>query len=121
VVKRGSWREMSVPPPELWIGLVEVRPLSPETYGSAGAFTYILTWACDAAEFRKKAEFIVATIDLYVVGVEQEELLADFTERRIPSDEMEDMIQRAESNPNAIVWGTCDVSRRCPFDRYQRS
>jgi hypothetical protein len=91
---------------ELWIGLVEVRPLHRTTYGAAGAFTYIVTWACNATEFRKKADTIIATLDLYVTDVEGEEPLAKWTERQTPSEEIEDMIQRAEFNPNAIVWGT---------------
>ena len=91
--------------PELWIGLVEARPLDRRAYGAAGAFTHIVTWACDAAEFRKKADTIVATLDLYVASIEGEEPLAQWTEKRSPSEEIADMIQRAEVNPNAIVWG----------------
>ena len=92
--------------PELWIGLVEARPLDPKVYNAAGAFTHIITWASDASEFRKKAEKILATLDLYVLEVEGEGPLAQWLEKRDPSDEIEDMIQRAEFNPNAIVWGT---------------
>ena len=92
--------------PELWIGLVEVRALDRKAYGAAGAFTHIVTWACNAAEFRKKADTVIATLELYVTGVEEEEPLAQWTEKRTPSEEIEDMIQRAEFNPNAIVWGT---------------
>jgi hypothetical protein len=93
--------------PELWIGLVEVRALDRGAYGAAGAFTHIVTWACSAAEFRQKADKVIATLDnLYVIGVEGEEPLAQWTEKRTPSEEIEDMIQRAEFNPNAIVWGT---------------
>jgi hypothetical protein len=50
--------------PELWIGLVKARPLNPKTYDAAGAFTCIVTWACDAAEFPREAEKILATLDL---------------------------------------------------------
>ena|SRR4029077_11008056 len=92
--------------PELWIGLVEARPLDREAYEAAGTFTYIVTWACNAAEFRTKADTIIATLDLYVIGVEAEEPLAQWIEKRTPSEEIEHMIQRAEFNPNAIVWGT---------------
>jgi|tagenome__1003787_1003787.scaffolds.fasta_scaffold19489380_1 hypothetical protein len=53
---------------ELWIGFVEVRPFDRVAYGASGAFTYILTWARDANEFRKKADTIVATLELYVVA-----------------------------------------------------
>jgi hypothetical protein len=97
---------MSQQQSELWIGLVEVRPLDREAYGAAGAFTYIVTWACNAIEFRKKADTIIATLDLHVTGVEGEEPLVQWTEKQTPSEEVEDMIQRAEFNPNAIVWGT---------------
>ncbi len=91
---------------ELWIGLVEFRPLDRETYGDAGAFSYIVTWARGAAEFRKKADTIAATMELCVMSIEREEPLARWLETQSPSEEIEDMIQRAESNPNAIVYGT---------------
>ena len=84
---------------ELWIGLVEARPHDPKIYDAAGAFTHIVTWASDASEFRKKAEEVLATLDLYVFGVECEKPLAQWLEKRDPSDEIEDMIQRAEFNP----------------------
>jgi hypothetical protein len=97
--------------PELWIGLVELRPLNREGYGAAGAFTNIVTWACDAKEFRKKADRIAATLNLYVIGIEGEESLAQRTNKRILSGEIEDMILRAESNPSAIVYGTFHTYR----------
>lgn len=92
--------------PELWIGLVEARPHNRAVYGAAGAFTHIITWACNAAEFRKTADTILATLNLYVAGIEDDEPLAQWLDKRSPSDEIEDMIQRAEFNANAIVWGT---------------
>jgi len=70
--------------------LVEVRPLDQTAYGAAGAFTYIVTWACNATEFRQKVDTIIATLDLYVAGVEGEERLAQWTEKRTPSEEIED-------------------------------
>jgi hypothetical protein len=91
---------------ELWIGFVEARPLDRAAYGASGAFTYIVTWACDASEFRKKADTIVATLNLYVIGFEGEEPFAQWSEGRTISEEIEDMARRAEFNPNAIVWGT---------------
>lgn len=57
-------------------------------------------------EFHKKAAKILATLDLYVFGVEGEEPLVQWLKKRDPSGEIEGMIQRAELNPNAIVWGT---------------
>ena len=99
--------------PELWIGLVELKPLNPQEYGAAGAFTNIITWARDEMEFRKKAETIAATLDLYVISIEDEERLAERTNKYTVSEDIEDMIQRAESNPNAIVYGTF---HRYPFN-----
>lgn len=92
--------------PELWIGSVEMRPRDRKSYGSAGAFVDILTWASDASEYRSKADTIAATLDLFVVGIENEEPLAARLARVTPTEELEDMISRAEQNPNAIVWGT---------------
>lgn len=92
--------------PELWIGLVEMRPLDKKAYGAAGAFVDILTWACTASEYRAKAETIAGTLDLYVVGVEKEQPLSERLLNVTPSAELEDMISRAENNPNAIIWGT---------------
>ena len=92
--------------PELWIGVVELKPFNQEEYGAAGAFTNIVTWACTAAEFRKKADTIAETLNLYVISIEREEPIAERTKKITVSDEIEDMIERAESNPNAIVYGT---------------
>jgi len=92
--------------PELWIGLVEIKPLNQKDYGAAGAFTNIVTWARNAVEFRQKAETIAATLNLYVIGVEREEPFAERIKKFTVDDEIEDMVGRAEFNPNAIVYGT---------------
>ena len=95
-----------LPQPELWIGIVELKPLNREGYGAAGAFTNIITLACSATEFRQKAETIAATLNLYVIGIQGEEPLAERTKKATLSEDIEEMILRAESNPNAIVYGT---------------
>jgi hypothetical protein len=99
--------------PELWIGLVEVKPLDRKAYGAAGAFTYIVTWACDIEGFRKKAETIAATLEMFVADIEGAEPLAERIKASALTEEIEDMVLRAESNPNAIVYGTF---HRYPFD-----
>jgi hypothetical protein len=92
---------------ELWIGLVHLKPLSKEAMeGAAGAYTNIISWARDSGEFRRKTETIAATMDLYVVDVEGEQPLRERLQTRKTSEELEDMILRAENNPNAIVYGT---------------
>lgn len=90
--------------PELWIGLVELRPLK-RGEGSP-AITNILTWASDSEGFRTKADTIAAELEMYVIGIEGEEPLAARRERSELTEEVKDMLSRAFSNPNAIVYGT---------------
>jgi hypothetical protein len=90
--------------PELWTGVIELKPLGRKQYGAAGAFTNLVTWACDSEGFRRKAETIAATLGMYVAGVEKDGPLSPSPDDW--SEELEDMVRRAESNPNAIVYGT---------------
>lgn len=99
--------------PKLWIGLVEVKPLDRKAYGAAGAFTNIVTWACDLEQFRNKTETIAATLDMFVADIEGAEPLAERMKSWSLPEEIEDMVLRAESNQNAIVYGTF---HRYPFD-----
>ena len=99
--------------PELWIGLVELRSLKKGHCNPA--FTNILTWASDSESFRAKADTIAAKLDMYVICVENEEPLAAMLERSELTEEVEDMLSRASSNPNAIVYGTF---HRFPDDSY---
>jgi hypothetical protein len=97
---------------QLWIGLVEVRALKG---GSAilgdtkGAFVNIVTWAVDAGEYDRKARLLVGDLGgMYVAEVVQPEPVEA---RRIKKkddldEEVEEMISRAEENPNAIIYGT---------------
>ena len=92
---------------ELWIGMVHLKPLKKGGIEDfAGAYTNIITWACDAASFLERAKTIAATMDLYVVETEGEEPLAQRFGDSVLSEELEDMRSRAEHNPNAIVYGT---------------
>jgi len=49
---------------------------------------------------------IAATMEMYVLDVEGAEPLAERAERSTLTEEIDDMRARAESNPNAIVYGT---------------
>jgi hypothetical protein len=102
-----------IPPSELWIGLVEMKPLDCKAYGAAGAFTNVLTWACDLEGFRRKAEIIADSLCMYVTEVEGVEPLTERLKRSTITEEVDDMLLRAESNPNAIIYGTF---HRYPFD-----
>lgn len=98
--------------PELWIGLVELRPLDRASFGAAGAFTNLITWARSSGEFRAKAETIAAELNMFVAGVEEEESVAARLKEHSVSEEIEDMIERAESNPNAILYSTLHTYER---------
>jgi hypothetical protein len=98
---------------ELWIGLVELKPLNRKSYGAAGAFTTIVTWAGDEVEFRVKCQNIATTLDMFVADIEEAELLSERMKTVTLTEETEDMVLRAEGNPNAIVYGTF---HRYPFD-----
>jgi len=90
---------------ELWIGLVELRPFDKKAYGAAGSFTNIITWASNVAEFRQKAEIIAATMNLFVVDVEDAQPYLKRAQAHEVTEEIEEMASRAEGNPNAIVYG----------------
>lgn len=98
--------EHSGQPLQLWIGVVELKPLNAKSYGAAGAFTNIITWAYDIAGFRAKAETIAATLEMFVTDIDDVEPLAERMKKCTLSEEIEDMMFRAEFNPNAIVYGT---------------
>jgi hypothetical protein len=83
-----------------------VKPLNRKASGAAGAFTNIVTWAHNIEEFRAKSEIIAATLDMYVMDVEDAEPLSQRTAKRQLTDEIADMVCRAESNSNAIIYGT---------------
>ena len=65
--------------PELWIGLVEFKPLDRKACGAAGVFTNIVTWTVDLEGFQRKAETIAATLEMYVADVEGAEHRIIFT------------------------------------------
>lgn len=96
----------------LWIGLVEVRALGSGSQildDTKGAFVNIITWASDAEEYERKARLVIGhlgglflseVIDPEPVDMRRTKKNCDFEE------EIEDMILRAEGNPNAIIYGT---------------
>src|SRR5882724_3962967 len=90
---------------ELWVGLVNLKPKVPEP-DFVGAFTNIVTWASSAAEYRSQVEKMASSYGWYVVTVEEEETVAERKGDGELSEEIEDLVRRAENNPNAIIYGT---------------
>ncbi|HKV91802.1 MAG TPA: hypothetical protein VJW20_04560 [Candidatus Angelobacter sp.] len=97
---------------QLWIGLVEVRP-GPNCDildGGKGAFVNIVTWAANADEYERKARLVLDELHLDVVGVENAEPVdARRAHEGSLTDSIEDMVSRAEGNPNAIIYGTFHI------------
>jgi hypothetical protein len=93
---------------QLWIGKVEARPIEGSSkWGDAkGAFVDIVTWASNSEEFHHNASLVLETLELFVIGVENEETLLDRKAKENFDEETEDMISRALDNPDAIVYGT---------------
>ena len=96
---------------ELWIGVVEVRPRNGPNKilcDRRGAFVNIVTWASDAADYKRKAELVIGDLgDLFVSEVVNPEPV-DVRRGRTGGfrEDIEDMISRAERNPDAIIYGT---------------
>jgi hypothetical protein len=98
-----------IKPKQLWIGLVEVRPLEGCDIldDAKGAFVNIVTWAADADEYRRNAELVLGEQRLFVVDVARPEPVEVRRRREGDFEEaIEDIIDRAEGNPNAIIFGT---------------
>jgi hypothetical protein len=96
----------------LWIGMVEIRPLSGQTdlLGNAkGAFANIVTWAADAEQFRRNADLVIGKLGgLFISDVFDSEPV-DTRKARLGGpldDDIEDLILRAQTNTNAILYGT---------------
>jgi hypothetical protein len=97
---------------EMWIGLVELKPLDRRKFDFAGAFTNIITCADSPEAFRRKAT-AMETLNMFVADVQNAESLAKRTENSTLTEEVEDMQHRAEFNPNAIIYGNFHTY---PFD-----
>lgn len=83
---------------EIWVGLVEVRPLEGcEILDDAkGAFINVVMWATSSEHYRNKAESTVAEMKLFVVDIERPEPVIARREREGDFDEeLEDMISRS--------------------------
>ena len=96
----------------LWIGMVEVRSLKGKStvLGNVkGAFVHIVTWAADAQQYREKVELVIKNLGgLFVAEVVEPEPV-DARRGKLRGEfeaEIEDVIERAKANPNAIIYGT---------------
>jgi hypothetical protein len=90
--------------PEIWIGALEIywaNENAPTVFKPA--FTVITTWASDADEFREKCNRLLESYGWKLIGVERSNPVPD---NGAFSEEVEGMLERTSSNPNAIIHGT---------------
>jgi hypothetical protein len=93
---------------QLWIGLVEVRAAKPTEVlaDTKGAFVNLVTWASGVDEFKGNAELVLRKLELSIIDIENPEPVSTRKQKADLDDEIEDMVARAEDNPNAIIYGT---------------
>jgi hypothetical protein len=90
--------------PEIWIGTVEISFADPETPNvMKPAFTVVTTWAGNSEEFRQKCSRMLESYGWKLLDVERAKPVPD---DGVFSEEVEDMLERTRSNPNAIIYGT---------------
>ena len=100
---------------ELWIGHVELGDLKRGPDGAYGAYTVIVTWACDEQSFRQKVDALAARLDMFLVEIDFAEPAAE--RRKAPyltMQEVHDLLNQAELNPDAILHSTFHTYG--PFD-----
>ena len=90
--------------PDIWIGTIEISWSDEKTPNVfRHAFTVVTTWATNPEEFREKCIHMLTSYGWNLLGVERANRVPDDGEF---SDEVEDMLERTRSNPNAIIYGT---------------
>ena len=62
--------------------------------------------AQNVEEYRRNADLVLGKLRLFVVEVENAEPVSVRREKAVFEEEIEDMIARAQDNPNAIIYGT---------------
>ena len=66
----------------------------------------MVTWASDIDEFKSNAELVLGQLGLSIIDIENPEPVSIRRQKADFDDEIEDMVSRAEDNPNAIIYGT---------------
>ncbi|MGZ4888937.1 MAG: hypothetical protein ACXWBH_07135 [Candidatus Angelobacter sp.] len=96
-------------PKEIWIGLIEVRPLEGSEIldDAKGAFINVVMWANSIDDYTRKSESAAAEMKLFVVDVTMPEPVIARRKREGDFEEqIEDMVSRSSDNPGEIVFGT---------------
>jgi hypothetical protein len=96
-------------PKQLWIGLVEVRPLPgcEVIEETRAAFVHMAAWAASAYEYRRKIGMFLGELRLFVIAIPEAEPVEQKREREgFLEESMEEIIFEATRNPYAVIYGT---------------
>jgi hypothetical protein len=90
--------------PNIWIGTIEISWSDEKTPNVfQPAFTVVTTWATTSEEFREKCDRMLESYGWRLLGVDRANPAAENGDF---SEEVEDMLERTRSNPNAVIYGT---------------
>jgi hypothetical protein len=88
----------------IWIGTIEISWIDEKRPGVyRPAFTVVTTWAANAEEFREKCIRMLESYGWKLIDVDRANPVPDNVEF---DEEVEDMLERTKTNPNAIIYGT---------------
>lgn len=90
------------------MGMVGVRPFDRNSVvGEAkGAFVWAVTWASDADEYKRSVDSLFRGLGLFITEVESLEPVSTRLEREELSEELDDLVEKAQDNPDAVIYGT---------------
>jgi hypothetical protein len=95
---------------EVWVGCVEVRQLPGENHKIAlsgkGAFTWITSWASDAASFEAKISEVMTGYGLFIVDTEKVMPFAKAEEEGIVTDELLEQFDETCKDKQFCIFGT---------------
>jgi molecular chaperone DnaK (HSP70) len=66
----------------------------------------MITWAASNTEFKEKAAQLCDDLELFVEDVEDDMPVSERTKFQALSDEAQELVEQAESNPDAVLYGT---------------
>jgi hypothetical protein len=98
-----------IEPKEIWIGLVEVRPLEgcDMLDEAKGAYVNVVMCVVNADAYKRRAESTSSELRLFVVDVIRPEPVAEMRRREGNfEEEIEDMILRSQEHPDDVIFGT---------------
>ena len=114
--RMGISQPFQIEPRQLWIGLVEVRPLAGCEVLDAGqgAFVEIVTWAGGGYEYGLKVGSVLGELHLFALSIADAEPVENRRNRQgFLEESLEETIFQAENNSQATICG--------PFHTYAKA